>query len=151
MVQFNFYISYNYIKKCITFPIFCASGFWHEHKRPARDDYIKAVPCIDGRCRPENDDAICKDQAYAKVTALTFLDTYNTPYDYCSVMHYPNAGWEYLRGLRDYCGFNSKYPVSCVINTRLGPRSITRMGQKLGLSELDIIGINKRYGCKEDG
>ena len=66
-------------------------------------------------------------------------------------MHYPDAGWENLRGIEDYCGLRAKYPVSCVINTRLGPRPITRIGQNLGLSELDIKGINKRYGCKEGG
>lgn len=110
------------------------------------------MPCIDGICIPENDDAICKkDIEYAKVSALNILDTYNTPYDYCSVMHYPGAGWQSLRGLKNYCGFRAKYAVSCVINTILGPRPITRMGQALGLSESDIKGINKRYSCKESG
>ena len=131
--------------------IFGSLGLWHEHIRTDRDDYVTAVPCIDGICRPEYNDTICRSQGYEKVTALNYLDDYNTPYDYCSVMHYPDAGWESLRGVGTFCGFWAKYPVSCLINTRHGPRPITRLGQQLGLSELDIKGINKRYSCKESG
>ena len=108
------------------------------------------MPCKEGRCKPYYNDTICKNSNYAKVAA-NLVDTYNTPYDYCSVMHYQDAAWDSLRGTDNFCGLWPKDPVSCVINTRLGPRTITKLGQQLALSELDIKGINKRYNCKESG
>ena len=131
-------------------PIFNTLGFTHEHRRPDRDDYLVLTPCKDGICNPEYNDTICKNKKYAKLTA-NLIDTYNAPYDYCSVTHYQDSGTSSLGGFQDYCGLVPKDPVSCVINTRLGPRPITRFGQLLGLSELDIKGINKRYNCKESG
>ena len=65
-----------------------------------------------------------------------------TPYDYCSIMHYhSNNGVE---GGTKACQMAPKNPFSCVIKNKI----VTKLGELVGLSEMDIEGINERYGCQ---
>ena len=63
------------------------------------------------------------------------MNTFGTEYDYCSVMHY---------GVLDTaCKITPIKNVAC----RIKDQDVTEIGQKLGLSELDVTAINKHYNC----
>ncbi|CAG5124336.1 unnamed protein product, partial [Candidula unifasciata] len=53
-----------------------AIGFYHEHKRPDRDQYITVLE--------EN----IKDNKRYNFEKSNEIDTYGLPYDYTSIMHY---------------------------------------------------------------
>ena len=63
------------------------------------------------------------------------MNTFGTEYDYCSVMHY---------GVLDTaCKITPIDNVAC----RIKDQDVTEIGQRLGLSELDVTAINKHYNC----
>ena len=63
------------------------------------------------------------------------MNTFGTEYDYCSVMHY---------GVLDTaCKITPIENVAC----RIKDQDVTEIGQRLGLSELDVSAINKHYNC----
>ena len=81
-----------------------------------------------------------------------------TDYDICSILHYPGEkkvengcsdqfGGYAAGDCSDYCAVTPKVPQPCLIKGQV----TYGMGQRLGLSESDIRGINIRYGCKGYG
>ncbi|KAI3370290.1 hypothetical protein L3Q82_024463 [Scortum barcoo] len=96
-----------------------AVGFWHEQSRTDRDIYVKI-----------NYENILDNQKHNFEQRDT--NNLNVPYDYSSVMHYGPKDW-----------------------TKNGEDTITplapsvRIGQREGMSENDILKINKLYDCKD--
>jgi hypothetical protein len=87
-------------------------------------------------------------------------------YDMCSIMHYLDSEsienrcgtWDYVlsKDCRKRCGLFPIKQQPCLIKGRLldgmeHAHDGVAMGQRLGLSESDIRGINMRYGCKGYG
>ena len=105
-----------------------STGFDHEHNRHDRNDYITLIPTED------TPDA-CNDLNYADHEPEG-VHTYDVGYDYCSVMHYGS-----LNAIG--CRLTPTHSVVCNVKGR----HITEIGQRLGLSDLDIEEINKRYSC----
>jgi hypothetical protein len=54
-----------------------ALGFDHEQNRPDRDEFVEIHP------------SVATDSNYAKLTPENWVNT-SSPYDFCSVMHYPS-------------------------------------------------------------
>ena len=108
------------------------TGFSHEHSRHDRDSYVDLTPT-----KYTND---CDDTNYKKLSSSKVVH-YDVSYDYCSVLHYgSNQG---------YCKITPKSwkTVSCTIKGQ----PVTKIGQRIGLSEKDIEEINKRYQCGNTG
>ena len=114
-------------------------GFWHEQSRPDRDDYITIhYDNIQfGRISMiliEIDSlrfflSIDREHNFDKHSA-SLTDTLGLPYDYHSVMHYPNTAFS-KNGLP-------------TITTR-DPH--VWIGQRNTLSAIDIQEIRKYYNC----
>lgn len=96
-----------------------ALGFWHEQSRTDRDIYVKI--------NYENIQSGREDN-FKKLET----NNLNVPYDYSSVMHY---------GPKDF----SKNEGDTI--TAFG--SSAKIGQRMGMSENDILKINKLYGCSK--
>ncbi|GLD67223.1 uncharacterized protein AKAME5_001858100 [Lates japonicus] len=96
-----------------------ALGFWHEQSRTDRDIYVK----INFENIKDGKEGNFKQRE---------TNNLNVPYDYTSVMHYgPRA---FSKNGRDTI-------------TPLRPSAV--IGQRIGMSENDILKINKLYGCKD--
>ncbi|XP_058468904.1 low choriolytic enzyme-like [Solea solea] len=95
-----------------------ALGFYHEHTRSDRDQYIRI-----------NWENINKYFVYNFRKMDT--DNLNTPYDYSSVMHYGRTAF----GMQRKETLTPTYDPSATI------------GQREGLSKIDIYRINKLYRC----
>ncbi|XP_069823912.1 hatching enzyme 1.2-like [Dendropsophus ebraccatus] len=96
-----------------------ALGFVHEHSRSDRDSYIKILwqNILSG---------------YSDNFEKLNTNNLGMPYDYSSVMHY------------DKYAFTTAYYLQTIqplLNTS------ERIGQRLGLSNLDVAKINKLYNC----
>ncbi|XP_040014828.1 uncharacterized protein LOC120807159 [Xiphias gladius] len=96
-----------------------ALGFWHEQSRTDRDIYVKI--------HYEN----IKTGQERNFEQLE-TNNLNVPYDYTSVMHY---------GPKDFSK-NGGDTISSLTPTE-------KIGQRIGMSENDILKINKLYGCKD--
>ncbi|XP_060907404.1 low choriolytic enzyme-like [Labrus mixtus] len=95
-----------------------ALGFYHEHNRSDRDQYVKI--------NWENFNDYYLINFKKKDT-----NNLNTPYDYSSVMHYGKTAF----GRR---GAETITPI---------PDASVPIGQRDGLSKIDVIRINKLYKC----
>ncbi|KAL9987807.1 hypothetical protein ACROYT_G002170 [Oculina patagonica] len=97
-------------------------GFFHEHSRPDRDQYVSILwdNIKDG-----------KEECFEKKTLET-VDSLNVGYDYGSVMHFGEFFFTKTRGLKT-----------------LEPTQETTatIGQRVGLSELDARQGNLLYNC----
>ncbi|XP_078130581.1 low choriolytic enzyme-like [Sander vitreus] len=93
-------------------------GFYHEHTRSDRDKYIKI-----------NWDNINEDFVYNFQKQDT--NNLNTPYDYSSIMHYGRSAFAKQ-------GLDSITPI---------PDSSVPIGQRDGMSKIDILRINSLYQC----
>nr|XP_055072655.1 hatching enzyme 1.2-like [Misgurnus anguillicaudatus] len=96
-----------------------ALGFYHEQSRSDRDQYIRI-----------NFENIAPDMAYNFVKKNT--NNQNTPYDYSSIMHYRRTAFAIQAGL--------------VTITPIPDASVS-IGQRKEMSDIDILRINKLYGC----
>ena len=105
-----------------------STGFDHEHNRHDRNEYLTLTP-LEGK--PD----ACNNSNYADHEPEG-VHTYDVGYDYCSVMHYGE-----INGVG--CRLTPKHPITCSVKGQ----EITKIGQSLGLSNLDIVEINKRYNC----
>lgn len=96
-----------------------AIGFWHEQSRTDRDIYV--------RINYENIDDSQKHNFDKQET-----NSLNVPYDYSSVMHY---------GPKDFSvnGQDTVTPLD----------ASAQIGQRDGMSENDILKINKLYDCSK--
>ncbi|XP_050392647.1 MAM and LDL-receptor class A domain-containing protein 1 isoform X1 [Patella vulgata] len=101
-----------------------ALGFWHEHSRPDRDSYITIAW-----------DNIPEDHKsnFRKYTEED-IDTLGAPYDYGSIMHYKNNTFANDRFKPT---IKSKFPL---------PDGV-EMGQRIELSDTDILKVNRLYRC----
>ncbi|XP_042246180.1 low choriolytic enzyme-like [Thunnus maccoyii] len=95
-----------------------ALGFYHEHTRPDRDRYI--------RINWEN-----VNEHFVLNFKKKDSDHLNTPYDYSSVMHYGRTAF-------------GKFGSETIIPI---PDSSVPIGQREGLSDIDILRINRLYKC----
>ncbi|XP_026091545.1 low choriolytic enzyme-like, partial [Carassius auratus] len=95
-----------------------ALGFYHEHHRSDHDQYVRI-----------NWDNIILDKAdnFQKQNSKQ-----NTPYDYGSVMHYGKNTFFTKPGLKTFI------PI---------PNEMVEIGQSQGMSNIDILRVNKLYGC----
>ena len=102
-------------------------GFWHEQSRPDRDQYVDLYL---SSVKPES--------RHNFATCGTACGTQNLPYDYMSVMHYSCRAFS-VNGdvtlVRKGCGYN----ITCEC----------QLGQRNGLSSLDLQGLNILYGCSD--
>ncbi|KAM9339607.1 low choriolytic enzyme-like [Symphorus nematophorus] len=95
-----------------------ALGFYHEHTRSDRDEYVRI-----------NWDNINEYFVYNFRKQDT--NNLNTPYDYSSVMHYGKTAFGTF-------GSETITPI---------PDSSVPIGQRDGLSDIDILRINRLYKC----
>ncbi|TRY57580.1 hypothetical protein DNTS_023507 [Danionella cerebrum] len=97
-------------------------GFYHEHTRSDRDQYV--------RINWEN-------IAQGAVNNFKKQDTnnLNTPYDYNSIMHYGRTAFALVYG---------KETITPI------PNSSVQIGQRVEMSNIDVLKINKLYLCGED-
>ncbi|GMU11532.1 Dot/Icm T4SS effector LegP [Corallococcus caeni] len=96
-------------------------GFSHEISRPDRDRYVTIeVNKV-------------KREMLFYFTIDPQIDTQGLPYDYGSIMHYPRNAFS-TDGSR-------------TITTK-DPKAQSTIGQRVGLSKLDIQKINKLYKCE---
>nr|AWD90193.1 hatching enzyme [Carassius auratus red var.] len=96
-----------------------ALGFYHEQTRSDRDQYVRI-----------NFENISPDMAYNFQKQNT--NNQNTPYDYGSIMHYGRTAFSIRYGLETIT------PI---------PDRTVQIGQRQGMSNIDILRINKLYGC----
>ncbi|XP_050498464.1 zinc metalloproteinase nas-13-like [Diabrotica virgifera virgifera] len=97
-------------------------GFWHEQARTDRDDYVDI--------HAENIRDGMESNFDKKIEDVNF----NQPYDYASVLHY------------------SPKAFSKNANFTIAPKDISfieYMGQRKGLSKIDITKVNLMYNCPE--
>lgn len=96
-------------------------GFFHEQSRPDRDNYIQIIlsNIIKG-----------KERNFRKLYPPV-IDTQNLPYDYSSIMHY---------GRHSFAKDRRKPTI-------VPRKSNVKIGQRYGLSSLDIQQLRKLYGC----
>ncbi|KAF1376440.1 hypothetical protein PFLUV_G00211520 [Perca fluviatilis] len=95
-----------------------ALGFYYEHTRSDRDNYIKI-----------NWDNIDQDFVYDFQKQDT--NNLNTTYDYSSIMHYGRSAFAKP-------GFDSLTPI---------PDSSVPIGQTDGMSKINILRVNRLYQC----
>ncbi len=109
-------------------------GFWHEQSRPDRDNYVQIVW---NNIKPEKE----KNFAIHNEAALT------GPYDFDSVMHYPQCTFS-------ICAQDcSQYPDNCRTIKVLPPNEAwqERIGQRNHLSAGDIEEMQYLYGSRQSG
>jgi len=103
-------------------------GFWHEHQRYDRDNYIKVIE--------ENlDGSEPARKSYEKIPAV-FLNDHGVGYDYASVMHYGKDAFAKPK----HDAFEVKKDL---------PECLVKVGQRLTISTKDIEQANKLYKCPE--
>uniref|UniRef100_A0A914WQ68 Metalloendopeptidase n=1 Tax=Plectus sambesii TaxID=2011161 RepID=A0A914WQ68_9BILA len=100
-----------------------ALGFYHEQSRYDRDSYVTV--------NLANVEAGMEGQ-FDKATPAE-MNLYSVPYDYGSVMHYSS----------DAFAIDSSIPVLIAAD----PRYNQIMGQRGGPSFLDVLTMNRHYGC----
>lgn len=106
-----------------------AIGFWHEHSRPDRNDHIEVLW--------ENIKPL-KVGNFRRHSAL-LINTTDSPYDIASIMHYgPNAFGKQSAGER-------ALPTIRVVDPNYPAKE--KMGQRRGLSHLDVRLARKLYRC----
>ncbi|KAK3728200.1 hypothetical protein QZH41_015954 [Actinostola sp. cb2023] len=101
-----------------------AIGFFHEQSRRDRDNYIRINWANIGNGKRSNFEKYRHGEA----------DTLNAPYDYLSIMHYPEYAF-------------SKNRRKTIVPIRSG----VRIGQRSGFSKVDIQQIKKLYKCSGGG
>ncbi|XP_041661128.1 low choriolytic enzyme-like isoform X3 [Cheilinus undulatus] len=97
-----------------------ALGFYHEHTRSDRDQYVKI--------NWEN-----LHDYYVYNFQKKDSNNLNTPYDYSSVMHYGRTAF-------------GKYGAETITPI---PDASVLIGQREGLSKIDILRINRLYQCSK--
>ncbi|XP_048581200.1 blastula protease 10 [Nematostella vectensis] len=97
-----------------------ALGFFHEQSRPDRDQYVKIMfeNIKSGR------------EGNFRKNSASSVTTHNTPYDYGSVMHYSGRAF-------------TKNGKPTIVPLKSG----VYIGQRGGLSPLDVKQVNIHYNC----
>ncbi|XP_076435476.1 MAM and LDL-receptor class A domain-containing protein 1-like [Babylonia areolata] len=99
-------------------------GFWHEHSRPDRDQYIDIMWDNINEAHRSNFDKYPRDM----------IDVLNTTYDYGSIMHYRNNSF----------AINSS--LITINHTQPLPPNV-EMGQRVRLSHTDVVKLQRLYRC----
>ena len=117
-----------------------ALGFYHEQSRPDRDTYV-AIQWNNIQQGKDHSFTLKTSSFRIFVIASAYnfdkynstdVDTQMTPYDYGSVMHYGSTAF----------AINSSSPsIIAVLNSTAG------LGQRVRLSPIDILEIQRYYGC----
>jgi len=103
-------------------------GFYHEHQRYDRDDYIKMYyDNLDG--------SQAASDSYREIPAL-YMEDFGVGYDYASVMHYGKDAF----AKRNLNAFKVK---------KVLPKCLTDVGQRISISSKDIEQANKLYNCSK--
>eukprot|EP00804_Cyclotella_cryptica_P019397 CCRYP_006589-RA/>CCRYP_006589-RA protein AED:0.05 eAED:0.05 QI:76/0.88/0.8/1/0.77/0.9/10/0/1153 len=110
-------------KMIIVHELVHALGFWHEHTRPDRDDYISI--------QWDNVQADFEHN-FAKAVEINSL---GSPYDFGSIMHFSN--WAYAN--------NPTLPT--IVNKTIMGQGVV-MGQREKLSDADVYQIRLLYQCE---
>ncbi|KAL8561655.1 hypothetical protein ACOMHN_001387 [Nucella lapillus] len=113
-----------YVTGVVLHELMHALGFWHEHSRPDRDSYISIVW--------EN---IATDhRSNFKKYDTSTINTLQTQYDYGSIMHYKNNTFAMDRR-------------RVTINATLPLPPGVEMGQRIRLSDIDVLKLRRLYKC----
>lgn len=102
-----------------------ALGFWHEHSRPDRDDYITI----------QWDNIVAGAEDNFEKAAAVAVNSLGSPYDFNSIMHYTSNGFSIDSNLDTIV---EKEPLE----------SWEKMGQRMRLSVNDINQLRLLYQCK---
>ncbi|XP_077864896.1 meprin A subunit beta-like [Saccoglossus kowalevskii] len=100
-----------------------AIGFWHEHSRNDRDDYVIVNL---------NNVIVGKERNFDKYDQ-NIVDTLGVDYDYRSIMHYSNV--TFSKNTLLLPTIQPKQDIDVVL------------GQRVGFSDLDLVKVNKLYNC----
>ena len=113
-----------------------ALGFWHEHSRPDRDEYIKII----------EKNFVKKDKHNYRKINVNQANMVG-PYDVCSLMHYdvhpypkPKSPKKIKMTLVNYPDHHNCEPKSSI--------NFMFPGQREDWTRLDLEKINLYYGCK---
>ncbi|KAL5261326.1 hypothetical protein ACHWQZ_G007127 [Mnemiopsis leidyi] len=98
-------------------------GFWHEQNRPDRDEYIQVLP--------NYHDSVSYNFDKRNESEV---DSYGVPYDYDSIMHYGETF----------------FSIDGKSTTLLPLKENVEIGQRKGLSPLDILQANRLYMCQQN-
>uniref|UniRef100_A0A3B3QZ89 Metalloendopeptidase n=1 Tax=Paramormyrops kingsleyae TaxID=1676925 RepID=A0A3B3QZ89_9TELE len=112
-----------------------ALGFYHEHVRSDRDRYVRINwKYVDPRNLLKNSTNTASNCFTDETFNFDKQNTTNeiTAYDYGSVMHYGRTAFTIKPGM------DTITPI---------PDETAQIGQRNGLSQSDILRINKLYGC----
>ena len=129
------------------------SGFWHEHQRYDRDNFVKIN--FENIKEGAEDNFRKREEKYSETFEKDVIS--KIPYDYCSLMHYGKYAAAYKINLAKAmsCHFNHQTCYfSDVAEPTIEPLKSMKelecknIGQLEGLSKLDIEKINLVYNCK---
>ena len=105
-------------------------GFWHEHQREDRDEYIRVIEeNLYGGDDPNS-------SARKSYEILRFLNDHGVGYDYASVMHYGKDAF-------------AKHNLDAFKVKKDLPECLVEIGQRITISSKDIEQANKLYKCPE--
>ena len=105
-------------------------GFWHEHQREDRDEYIRVIEeNLYGGDDPNS-------SARKSYEILPFLNDQGVGYDYASVMHYGKDAF-------------AKHNLDAFKVKKDLPECLVEIGQRITISSKDIEQANKLYKCPE--
>jgi hypothetical protein len=99
-------------------------GFHHMHTHTSRDQYIKLYP--------RNIKNFNTNQNYF-LNDASRVSSFNTPYDFFSIMHYPPFNSDGQRVIKPHENHIKFYKF---------------MGQRVALSDGDVERVNNMYQCK---
>lgn len=106
-----------------------AIGFWHEHTRPDRDNYVSIL----------SENILAGHEHNFDKQSVTNVDSLGQPYDYGSIMHYSRIIYS-----------KNEYDATILPKRGKGRRT-PKIGQRERLSRGDIIQANMLYKCAKCG
>lgn len=129
----------------IAHEIFHSLGFFHQHQRPDRNNYVQV---IQGNICPDNFEANFPIETDATVTA-------NIPYDFQSMMHYRRDAFTGCRIASDSCKAFSPCPNGYInANTiQVLPQFNqfqNTIGQRIQISQIDALMLRFLYPFPND-
>jgi hypothetical protein len=122
----------NYSLECVTkgsvmHELLHTLGLYHEMDRYDRDDFLNIN--FTNLIENAGENFVLKNRSD--------IETFGTPYDYASIMHYGTYGF----------AKNPRWPV---MTPKPQFAKGTWMGQRSALSRLDVLRVQRLYGCEEN-